>query len=84
MTTENTPKFEEALSKLETIVAEMESGQISLDEGMKHFEEGMKLAKFCEAKLCETEKKIEVLMRQGNGEPEWQPSELANPLDDGR
>ncbi len=64
--------FEAALDRLEKLVAEMESGDLPLDDSMKKFEEGMKLAKFCTGKLSETEKKIEILLRDSNGEPEWQ------------
>jgi exodeoxyribonuclease VII small subunit len=68
--------FEEALARLETIVTEMEQGEQALDESMKKFEEGMKLARFCTQKLGQTEKKIELLLRDG-AEPEWQPFEEA-------
>ncbi len=63
--------FEASLAQLETVVAEMESGQLSLEASMKRFEEGMKLAKFCEKKLGETERKIEVLMQGEGGQAEW-------------
>ncbi|OPZ31133.1 MAG: Exodeoxyribonuclease 7 small subunit [Lentisphaerae bacterium ADurb.BinA184] len=63
--------FEKALEELEKIVAEMESGDLPLDKTMARFERGMKLAKFCSAKLGETERRIEILMRDAKGEPEW-------------
>ena len=71
--------FEAALSELETIVATMESGQVPLEEMMKQFERGMALSKFCSTKLGETEKRIEVLMRDAAGQPDWQPMEEEDP-----
>lgn len=65
-------QFEEALAALETIVREMESGQLSLAASMKKFEEGTKLANFCTARLAETEKKVELLLKVSD-QPEWAP-----------
>lgn len=73
--------FEEALAKLETIVADMESGRLGLADSMKRFEEGMTLAGFCSAKLGEAEKKIEILLRNADGKPEWQ--EMSGQTSDG-
>lgn len=64
--------FEDALAKLEAIVAEMEGGRLSLEESMARFEEGMKLTNYCGEKLGQTEKKIEVLLKNAQGTPEWQ------------
>jgi len=59
--------FEKALERLETIVQEMESGELSLENALKKFEEGVKLSQLCTQKLNETEKKIALLMEQGDG-----------------
>lgn len=59
--------FEEALGRLEAIVKEMERGNLSLEKMMEHFSEGSALVKYCGAKLTEVEKKIEVLLREGEG-----------------
>lgn len=59
--------FEKALERLEAIVEEMESGQLSLENALKKFEEGVKLSQLCTQKLNETEKKISLLMEQGDG-----------------
>lgn len=58
--------FEKALARLEALVKEMESGTLSLDRMMECFEEGSRLAKFCDQKLNEVEKKIEKLVKQGD------------------
>ena len=60
------PGFEKSLERLETIVREMESGELSLEKMMKHFEEGMSLVGVCSAKLNEVERKIELLVKQGD------------------
>ncbi len=66
--------FEEALARLETLVGELEAGRSSLDESMKKFSEGMQLANLCSKKLAETEKKIEILVKQAPGaDPAWEP-----------
>ncbi len=73
MPTENTNiSFEDALKKLEAIVEKMESGKLSLDDMIKQFEEGDKLSKFCEKKLVELEKKIEILKSGTDESPEWE------------
>ena len=57
--------FEKALERLEAIVAEMEGGTLSLEKMMSCFEEGTELVKFCNQKLNEVEKKIEILAKKG-------------------
>ena len=68
-------EFEKALERLEKIVSEMESGDLSLQKNMQHFEEGMKLVKYCNKKLGETEKKIEVLVDKNKDGGEWEDFE---------
>ncbi len=64
--TVDSPNFEKALERLETIVGEMDTGSLELDMMMKRFEEGMGLVKFCSQKLNEVEKKIEILVKKGD------------------
>jgi exodeoxyribonuclease VII small subunit len=56
-------KFEEALDKLEKTVQKLESGDLTLDQAIKTFEEGTELRKFCEEKLKETERKVEMIIK---------------------
>lgn len=65
-------KFEAALARLETLVAEMEKGQLPLEENLARYEEAAKLSRFCAAQLRATEKKVEMLLKAGEGEDEWQ------------
>ena len=62
-----TPRFEEALKKLEKIVSDLETGELSLDEALKKYEEGVKLTRVCTEKLQQAEKKIEVLSKELDG-----------------
>ena len=57
--------FEESMKKLETIVTELENGNLNLDESVKKFEEGMKLSKQCNDLLENAEKRITILLKDG-------------------
>ena len=60
-------KFEDAVEDLEKVVERLESGELSLEESLAAFEDGVKLVKFCNEKLNEVEKKIELLVRDKEG-----------------
>ena len=60
-------KFEEALNKLEKIVSKLEKGDIPLEESLKLFEEGIRLSRFCNQKLDEAEKRVEILLKDRDG-----------------
>lgn len=68
-------KFEKALERLEKIVEDLESGNISLEDALKRYEEGVKLARTCQERLSQAEKKIEVLTRTLNGSVKKVPFE---------
>ena len=59
-------KFEDAIKKLEDIAKELENGELGLDESVKKFEEGMNLSKVCTKMLNEAEKKINLLIENGD------------------
>ena len=65
--------FEDALAELESVVEKLESGELSLDESLRSFEEGVRLVKFCNEKLGEVEKKIELLVRDKEGKLQLKP-----------
>lgn len=65
--------FEADLESLEKIVEALEEGGLSLDDSLKQFEEGVKLARKCEKALSEAEKKIEMLVKNADGELEAVP-----------
>jgi len=66
-------RFEDALSKLEKIVSRLEDGEIPLEESLKLFEEGIRLSRFCNQKLDEAEKRVEILMKGKDGVVKPQP-----------
>lgn len=66
-------RFEDALKKLEKVVSKLEDGNIPLEESLKLFEEGIRLSRFCNQKLEEAEKKVEILMKDKEGMVKTQP-----------
>jgi len=69
---ENLP-FEDALKRLETIVEAMESEDLPLETLLTRFEEGTRLAKACQAKLADAERKVQKLEKNSAGEPVLKP-----------
>ena len=67
-----TPKFEQALARLETIVTELERGELPLDQSLKIFEEGIKLSKTCLKVLDDAERKVEILVQDKDGKKRLQ------------
>ena len=61
-------KFEEAYSRLEEILEKMNSGKASLDDSLKLYEEADQLIVTCQKKLSEAEKKIEIMIKNRNGQ----------------
>ena len=57
--------FEDAMKQLENIANELEKGNLTLDESVKKFEEGMILSKKCNDFLNSAEKKITMLINNG-------------------
>lgn len=59
--------FETALQELEKIVRKLEDGDLSLEESLKLFEDGVKLSRECQERLNQAERRIEVLLKDENG-----------------
>ncbi len=57
--------FEAALARLETIVDRLEQGDIELEQALATFEEGVALTRRCAGQLEDAERRIEVLVREG-------------------
>ena len=60
-------RFEVALEELEKVVEQLESGELSLEDSLTAFEKCVGLGKYCNEKLTEVEKKIELLVRDKEG-----------------
>jgi exodeoxyribonuclease VII small subunit len=60
--------FEASLDELEKIVKRLEDGDLPLEESLALFEQGVKLSRDCRDRLSKAERRIEVLMKDSNGE----------------
>lgn len=59
--------FETSLADLEKIVRRLEDGDLSLEESLRLFEDGVKLSRECQERLNQAERRIEVLLKDENG-----------------
>jgi exodeoxyribonuclease VII small subunit len=66
-------KFEDELKDLEGIVAQIDSGELSLEDSITAFERGVGLVRSLNQKLDEVERKVELLMRNAQGELKTTP-----------
>ncbi len=66
--TDKKKSFESSLNDLEKIVRKLEDGDLSLEESLKLFEDGVKLSRECRERLANAERRIEVLLKDSNGE----------------
>lgn len=57
--------FEETIKELEKIATELENRDLSLEDSVSKFEEGMKLSKQCNDLLENAEKRITILLKDG-------------------
>ena len=69
---EKKQSFESSLKELEKIVRGLEEGELSLEESLKLFEDGVKLSRECQERLNQAERRIEVLLKDGDGNPALQ------------
>ena len=69
MAKKETPTFEEALERLETLVKAMEHGDLALEELTERYAEGTRLVALCTEKLEAAEKRIEMVTRTAEGKP---------------
>lgn len=67
--------FESSLGELEKIVRKLEDGDLSLEESLKLFEDGVKLSRECQERLNQAERRIEVLLKDADGNLALQPLE---------
>ena len=74
----DTPSFEQALERLETVVEELEGGSLSLEDSIARYEEGVRLSRQLGRTLDQAEQRIERLVAAGDGEPATEPMELGD------
>ena len=77
-----TNEFEKAFQQLEKIVQRLEAEELPLDESLQLFEEGIRLSRFCNQRLEEVEKKIELILADAKGQPRVEPFETDDLEDD--
>lgn len=66
--TEQSLSFETAYARLEEILEKMNSGKVSLEDSLKLYEEADRLINWCSKRLTEAEKKIEILVKNREGD----------------
>ena len=71
--------FEEAMDRLEQIVSEIESDGLGLERQFELFQEGMALARFCDGKLTDVQKSVEVVLTESASEWKTAPFETEEP-----
>jgi exodeoxyribonuclease VII small subunit len=76
--------FEASLNELEKIVHQLEEGDLSLEESLKLFEQGVKLSRECQQRLAQAERRIEVLLKDADGNPALESLEPESLRDDGQ
>lgn len=64
-----TQTFEASLEQLEKIVRKLEDGDLPLEDSLKLFETGIRLSRECQERLNQAERRIEILLKDENGEP---------------
>lgn len=69
--------FEESLKKLQAIVEKMERGDLPLEEAVESYTEGVRLAQYCHQKLEEAEARVQMLMKDLDGEWKTIPFDAA-------
>ena len=69
---EKSQTFEGSLQELEKIVRRLEDGDLPLEESLKLFEKGVRLSRECQERLNQAERRIEVLLKDEDGNPALQ------------
>ncbi len=62
------PDLETTLTEINTLIEHMEEGELTLDQSLTHFERGVTLVKHAQKILQEAEQKVQLLMKEDNGE----------------
>jgi exodeoxyribonuclease VII small subunit len=71
-------KFEEQIKSLEEIVDKLEKGDLPLEESVNLFEKGVALSNDCREQIEAAEGKVQILLKQKNGEMKPAPLDKEN------
>ena len=77
MSTAKPKTFESSLEELERIVRELEHGELPLERSLELFEQGVALSRECQDRLNQAERRIEILMRDNQGQTTTRPFDEA-------
>ena len=72
------PNFETALEKLEAAVDRLEQGELPLEDALRTFEDGVRWSRACHQLLDRAEQRVEVILKNEQGEHEAQPFVLGD------
>ena len=67
--------YDQIVARLEKVVESLESGQLTLEQSIERFAEGVALSREAGRKLDEAERRVETLLRAGDGGVESRPLE---------
>jgi exodeoxyribonuclease VII small subunit len=76
--------FEIALEELEGVVEQLETGELPLEESLVAFERGVGLVVYCNDKLTEAEKRVELLVKDKEGKMQFKVLDAVALRDEGR
>ncbi len=74
--------FEQALEQLEAAVADLESGELGIDDALAKYEDGITQLRRCQQILKRAEQKVELLLRDADGELTTTPAPAQDGEDD--
>ena len=60
--------YDGLVARLERVVGDLEGGQLTLEGSIERFAEGVRLAREASRKLDEAERRVELLVRNADGE----------------
>ena len=69
MTDTSIKDFEAAIAELESIVKKLEEGDLPLEQSLALYERGVQLSRFCQLRLEEADRRIEILNERGQLRP---------------
>lgn len=62
------PDFEKSLQELEKLIAQLERGDLPLADSLALFEQGVALTRSCHSALTQAQQRVEILLKDGDGE----------------
>ncbi len=71
--TQEPKRFDQGMEELEQIVQRLETGELPLEDALAAFEAGISLVRMLNQRLTEAETRIEMLIRDADGQPQLRP-----------